>query len=231
MNITIKICITVDRRWLVILPHWMKQSLWTIFCPLLEGLSYFNIPLQIHCHKCSVTSFMNLPRHYDHMLNVTSLCFTCPDTFWYSCMGTRDDWHRCNLGDTTGWGAKLTMGIRNFNLQSSQVRRVKIALNQSLIYINSFPFPSTLYLPLFNSVTKRKLCLSRKKYWEGERIGTILRKIMSCIHSSFITSTHHVHYVVWKWKNGWSFFNTTCGITDLLQWEINLCQKQPYLKL
>jgi len=36
----------------------------------------------------------------------------------------------------------LTMHITNFNLQSSQVRRGKTGLNQSFIYINTFPSTS-----------------------------------------------------------------------------------------
>jgi len=68
---------------------------------------------------------------------------------------------------TLGWRVKPTMGIRNFNLQDSKVRRRwKIGLNQRLIYIH--PFPSTLspvfYLTLFNSIVKKELFLSRKMY-------------------------------------------------------------------
>jgi hypothetical protein len=39
-----------------------------------------------------------------------------------------------------GGGAKSTMGIRNFNLRRSEDRkRVKIGLNQTLIYMHPFP--------------------------------------------------------------------------------------------
>jgi hypothetical protein len=48
-------------------------------------------------------------------------------------------------------------------------REGKIGLNQSLIYIH--PFSPTLtpifYLPLCNSVAKRKLVFGRKKHWGG----------------------------------------------------------------
>jgi predicted YcjX-like family ATPase len=53
------------------------------------------------------------------------------------------------------------MVIRNFNLQKSQVRRGKTGLNQSLTH-TLLSISLTLYLPLFNSVAKRKLCLSRE---------------------------------------------------------------------
>jgi len=51
--------------------------------------------------------------------------------------------HRHNLAKNTGegggWGAKSTMGIRNFNLLRSQIRkREKIGLNQSIIYMHSY---------------------------------------------------------------------------------------------
>ena len=51
-----------------------------------------------------------------------------------------------------GWGAKWTMGVRNFNLQG----RRKNGSKQSLMYIHIFPPTVTpvFYLPVFNSVTK-----------------------------------------------------------------------------
>jgi hypothetical protein len=53
--------------------------------------------------------------------------------------------HKCNLANNTE-GAKLTLSIRNFNLQRSQVRnRVNTGLNQSLIYICLFPPLSPQY--------------------------------------------------------------------------------------
>jgi hypothetical protein len=67
--------------------------------------------------------------------------------------------HKPNLAKNIvggGGGAKSTMVIRNF---TSQVRRrEKIGLNQPLIYIHPFPqfSPKFFYLPLFNSVTKKK---------------------------------------------------------------------------
>jgi hypothetical protein len=55
--------------------------------------------------------------------------------------------------------AKSTMAIRTFNIRRSQVRkRRKIGLNRPL----SSTLTPVFYLPLFNSVAKRKLFLSRK---------------------------------------------------------------------
>jgi len=62
-----------------------------------------------------------------------------------------DEDHRRNLAKSTGWGAKSTVGIRNFNLwRSEATKRGKFVLNQSLIYTQPFP-PLTqfLYLHLF----------------------------------------------------------------------------------
>jgi hypothetical protein len=56
------------------------------------------------------------------------------------------------------------MGIRNFNLRSSQVRKWReIGLNQPLIYIHRFPSLSSqfFYLSLLKSIAK-KLFLGRK---------------------------------------------------------------------
>jgi cyanate permease len=48
-----------------------------------------------------------------------------------------------------GGGAKLTMGIRNFNLRTSEVRkRGKFGLNQSLIHIHPFLTQIVLFAPL-----------------------------------------------------------------------------------
>ena len=57
-------------------------------------------------------------------------------------------------------GGKSTMAIRNFDLRRSQfMKRGQIGLNQSLKYIHPFPPFSTqfLYLPVFNSATKKKM--------------------------------------------------------------------------
>jgi hypothetical protein len=60
-----------------------------------------------------------------------------------------------------------TMGITNFNLRSSHVRKMgKIRLNQSLIYIHPFPHsPYFFYLPLFNCVTKKTIFLGGHSYF------------------------------------------------------------------
>ena len=55
-------------------------------------------------------------------------------------------------------GAKSTMGIRDFNIRNSHIRkRGKTGLNQSLIYMPPFPPLSAnyFYFPLFNSVAKK----------------------------------------------------------------------------
>jgi len=52
--------------------------------------------------------------------------------------------------NTGGVALKSTMGVRNLNLRSSQVgKRVKICLNQSLIYTHLFPllWLKHFYLP------------------------------------------------------------------------------------
>jgi hypothetical protein len=62
-----------------------------------------------------------------------------------------------------GGEAKSMMGIRNFNLQSSRVRkRRKIGLNQPFMYIRPFSPLSAqfFYLPLFGSIAE-KLFLGR----------------------------------------------------------------------
>jgi hypothetical protein len=70
----------------------------------------------------------------------------------------------CNLANNIG-GWPPTMGIRNFNLWRSQVRKWgTIGLNQSLVYTHPFPHfqSNSFYLPLFNSVPKIKLFLGTK---------------------------------------------------------------------
>jgi hypothetical protein len=67
--------------------------------------------------------------------------------------------HKHNSAKNTGEGGKSTMGIRNFNLPRSQVRkRGKIGLNQSLKYIHTHLsltlLPNFFYLHLLKSVAK-----------------------------------------------------------------------------
>jgi hypothetical protein len=60
--------------------------------------------------------------------------------------------------------AKLTMGIRNFNVRRSQVRRTRLFWTSPLYtYTHSFPHshPTSFYLPLFKSAAI-KTVLSRK---------------------------------------------------------------------
>jgi len=49
-----------------------------------------------------------------------------------------------------GGGTKSTMGVRNFNLQRSRVRkRRKFGLNQSLIYAQPFPHAQSIFFAPF----------------------------------------------------------------------------------
>ena len=67
-----------------------------------------------------------------------------------------------------GWGTKSTKGIRNFNLQRSQVRKMgKIRWNQLLIDI--YPFPPLS--PQMHTLTK--LFLGRKNIGGGDSSPTL----------------------------------------------------------
>jgi len=68
--------------------------------------------------------------------------------------------HKRNLANNKR-RTKLTVDIRNFNLWSSQVRKMlKIGLNQSSIYI--YPFPPTLTPVFLFALLKKK---EEKPFW------------------------------------------------------------------
>jgi hypothetical protein len=61
-------------------------------------------------------------------------------------------------------GGKMTMSIKNFNLQSSQVRRRgKIGLKQYLIYIHPFTPLSPIFLPTPLQLTSPPKNYTKKK--------------------------------------------------------------------
>jgi len=62
-------------------------------------------------------------------------------------------------------GQKSTLCIRTLIYEPVRLERGKFGLNQSLIDIHLSPPPTHFYLPLFNSVTKKKI--TSRKQLEG----------------------------------------------------------------
>jgi hypothetical protein len=119
-----------------------------------------------------------------------------------------------NLAIALGGGQKSTTGVKNFSLRSSQViKRRKIGLNRPLISIHPFPQLYIFYLPLFRSVSIRKLFLCRKKYWRGVIDSPCISKLYPCRCECHVTGARIVFsicsnavLVILTWRDG--EFNT-----------------------